>query len=349
MLKNTSYLFLILMVILFGACKKEKGRDYAQLTALEQSRTLPSIDSAKALALYNAVATERTTLLNKLEQLYPGLKAQMDYDQQIIAQEPDSANRALLIDDFKTSYYSYVKQAWDSSGLNIASITAKYAQILNDIPFTVGDFGVLITEATATAATYVSPFPDDSVTNFIGTPLTTNQTNCGGIASPIVTNNPTNSEARIYTTLAGGCYNRNVGGAKITVPAAGKYNYVHARVDIGSLSYLDCFAGSLAGGSVAGAKVIMEISKEFSLQDPTTREIASISVVAPIIWIAHDHKDMSGVATAIEIAYPARFDQNGDVRCNLVAENWVSTGGAVTATTSISQLYKNATVMRMIK
>lgn len=337
-----------LVLLSFNSCKKDKSneRDYASLTKLSQNVTLASLDSAKAVALYNAVATERTNLLNKLDHLYPGLKSQMDYDIQQIVQTDDSTNRALLIDDFKTSYYNQVKEAWDSTGLSIAAITTKYAQILGDIPFTVGPFGEVVTIATAEAAIYVSPFPDDSVTTFNGTPFVENESNCGGITSPSVINNATLSQARLFTTVAGGCANTNKGSAKFTVPGGAGYQHVYARFDLGSLSYVDCLAAALAGASVSGARVKLQIVR--GITTVTSREIASISVVAPLIWFAHEHKDLEG-GTTLEIAYPVTAQYNGEISAELIAENWVSTGGVITGTHSISQLYKNNTVFRMVK
>lgn len=337
-----------LVLLSFNSCKKDKGteRDYAKLNQLSQNVTLASLDSAKAVALYNLVATERTNLLNKLEQLHPGLKSQMDYDIQQIVQTEDSTTRALLIDDFKTSYFNQVKQAWDATGLSVAALTSKYQQVLGNIPFTVGTFGEIVTVASAEAATYGQGFPDDSVTTFIGTPFVENESNCGGITSPSTINNPTLTQTRLFTTFAGGCSYTSKGMAKVTVPGSSGYQHVYARFDIGSLSYVDCFAGAVAGASVSGARVKVQMVR--GLTTVASRELVSISVVAPLIWFAGDHRDLAG-STTLEIAYPVGSQYNGEIIAEILTENWVSTGGVATGTHSISQIYKNNTVFRMVK
>ncbi len=348
MIKNASLPALVaLCLLLFSACKKDKDRDYGSLAALEQSVTLPVIDSAKAMALYAAVAAERTLLLNQLETDYPGLKAQMDYDAQQITQTDDSANRAALIQDFIASYEAQVTTSWNNSGLSIATLTAKYAQVLGDLPFTVGPFGQVYTTQSATAAVYQSPFPDDSLTTYGGTPLFNSDNNCAGIVISQNTHDEFINRVRMFSTTGGGCWTRNTGGATITVPSTSQYRHIHTRFEI-NRSWFECISWAVGGGSVAGAKLSVFANKH-SFGTPITRELVAISAVAPLIWYAQViHEIPSG--TALEIAMPTEQPlYAGEYRAYVRTENYVSTGGAITGTHSECDFSKYRTLVRMIK
>lgn len=342
----TSSLFMVL-ILLFSACKKDKERDYSSLAELEQSTTLPFIDSATAMALYDAVAAERTLLLNQLETDYPGLKAQMDYDAQQIAQTDDSMNRKALIDDFVASYHAQVSTSWNNSGISIAALTAKYNQILGNIPFTVGEFGQVITDQVATVVEYKSPFPDDSVTTFSGTPLFNSDNNCAGIVISQNTQDEFTNHVRMFTTTGGGCWTRNSGGGKINVPPTSNYKHVHTRFDTYG-GWFECISWAVGGGSVAGAKLSM-YSLKYPVGTPVSREIVSVSAVAPLIWYAQVIHQVPAT-TILEISVPTEQPfYSGEYRSYLRTENYVSTGGAITGTHSEADFEKRQTVIRMVK
>lgn len=347
-MKNSSAILIALALFLVSACKKEdKGRDYAAINAIEQPVVLAYIDSSKALALFDAVATERQILLNKLEQLYPGLKTQMDNDAKQITETDDSATRALLLEDFDMSYHAQVKEAWDSSGISIASITSKYAQILGDIPFSVGEFGQIITEQVATAAEYRSPFPDDSIRTLIGTPLINSDNNCGGIIISSNIHDESTNQVRMFATFAGGCWTRNTGGVSINVPSTSQYKHLYARFEAID-SWMECNSWSLVAGSVSSAKLTTYIQK-YPVGTPVTRDVVAVSAVAPIIWYARSKFEISS-AFPIEIAMPTESPYYaGEYRAYMRTENSVSTFGAVCGTHSECSFSKNRTTIRMIK
>lgn len=340
--------FAAVILVSITSCKKEKGRDYSQLTQLQQSVTLPYIDSAKALALYNIVATERASFLNRLEADYPGLKDQMEYDLQQIAATDDSATRELLIEDFVTSYYNQVKQTWNNSGLNIASLTSKYAQVLGNIPFTVGEFGQIITEQQASVAEYNSPFPDDSVTVFTGTPVFETENNCLGAVGSTNRHNQIQNQVRVFTSAVGGCWISNTGGASITIPSTSRYAHIHARFQIDA-SHMDCIAGAFAGASVASSKLTVFGEKYISSEVFVERDIYACSVVAPVIWYARARHEFPSTEP-FEISLPAANPYYaGEYRVYMRTENAVSTGALISGSHSETDLSKYRTTVRMIK
>lgn len=348
-MKKNVLLLIFGALLITQACKKDKGRDYSSLTNLEQSTPALYIDSAKAVALYNAVATERNTLLAKLETDYPGLKAQMEYDAKIITETTDSAQRVALIEDFNASYYNQVKQTWNNSGISLTALKDKYTQILGNLPFTVGEFGqvTVVQVQEGTAAVYQSPFPDDSVTVFEGTPLFNSDNNCGGIIISENTQDDFVNRVRMFSTLAGGCWTRNSGGAKVSVPGSSNYQHVHANFQLYS-SYMECIAWALGAGSVSSARLSVFIEKAFTT-DPVVRYVASASATAPLIWYAQSKAEIpSGAQYEVAIPTPQPL-YAGEYRAFVRTENQISTGGAICGVHSESNFLKYRTTMRMVK
>jgi hypothetical protein len=348
-MKRELALFLLFVALLFiASCKKDKGRDYSSLSNLEQSTSLVYLDSAKAVALYNAVATERNTLLAKLENDYPGLKAQMDYDGKIITETNDSAQRVALIEDFNASYYNQVKQTWNNSGISLSAIKDKYTQILGNIPFTVGEFGQVSLMQEATVAEYRSPFPDDSVTVFEGTPVFNSDNNCGGIVISQNTQDEFTNRVRMFSTFAGGCWARNSGGAKVTVPGSSNYKYVHAKFQLYS-SYMECIAWAIGAASVSSARLSLYIEKSSLAIPPVVRYVTSASATAPLIWYAQSTAEIpSGAEYEVALQTPQPL-YGGEYRAFVRTENEISTGGAVSGVHSESNFVKYRTTLRMVK
>ena len=287
-------MMLLFIVAGLQSCKKDKTeRDYGKLAELSQPLNLFRVDSATAEQLYSSVAAERNLFLTKLENDYPGLLAQMQYDLMLIGQESDSSTQALLIDDFKQSYYQQVKTTWDNSGINLNALRDKYSLILGNVPFNVGEFGGITIALSAEAEISLPQFADDSSTNFQAWEDNTYNTGCVGIAGNYVEVNSNYCNFGNNAGVAGGCGVNAVQTRATLVPGNTYKYFAHtANYNYGSLL---CTAVAVGGGGYASGYVRHSLTSLGT--ELNARDVASISAVAPIIWFAQSSSALPSVNT----------------------------------------------------
>jgi hypothetical protein len=284
MRKTVMILVVCWATLQLSSCKKEttptdSTRDYSKLNTNSQSIHLPQVSQAQLLHLLDTAAAERNLFLLRLDQDHPGLKAKMDSDAVVIAQTQDSATRAQLLNNFDKSYYAIVSNTWNNCGINTNVLQGKYAAILGNVPFNMGEFGTITFLAGGGADNYGSNppvYPDDSLHNFNGCPEHS-ESIIGGLPSNY--SNDLNHTSLYYYISWGDFEITFNSGASINLPPQ-VYKYISGTFTCDGL--LNCTALACMGASCSSASlsVIMEAD---GIQ-LTARDIYSLHAVAPIIW-----------------------------------------------------------------
>ena len=346
-MKNKIIALLLITSLAFApSCKKTETttRDYASFHDISVPIYMHRINPATAQLLIDTVAGYRTQYLNQLELAYPGLNATMTADWQAIIQTTDSATQQTLLQNFDNSYHAKTLLVFNSTGISLTDISARYQAVLGTTPFSVGEFGQ-VTVLENSAFTPSEPaYPEDSSYDFNGFSLFRNQTEgCGLLAGNSITNANNYCEVRMSAAIAGGCNTTTVSGDSIALPNLA-FKYFTSSFTLQGPSHLSCLAGAFGGGASATATLSAHV--ELNGSNQLSRDVLSISTVVTIAGYAHEERIIpAGTIIPIAINNDAGLPA-GIYKAYTRTDNTALSGGA-SGCSSESIIHKYKTLFRM--